>query len=177
MLTGLAISSGLLEGQLPSDKYLSTWAEDFVGIHQWATTGEDKNKTNSVGFSPRANYTDWATATCRRNLVPTFVDREVSRGQRGGSTTVVNLSFLDRSYFSFKWPLIYSHNGWVDPVPDLLLFKSGSAGNRTRDLWVCSQEIWPIDHRGCSAVVKCRILWINGSVVWSAASDNTTFYM
>jgi hypothetical protein len=33
----------------------------------------------------------------------TFVDGGVSRGQRGGSPTVVNLSFLDRSrYFSFK---------------------------------------------------------------------------
>jgi hypothetical protein len=43
------------------------------------------------------------TATCPRNLVPTFVDRRVSRGQRGRSPTVVNLSFLDRSrYFSFK---------------------------------------------------------------------------
>jgi hypothetical protein len=28
--------------------------------------------------------------------VPTFVDRGVSRGQRGGSLTVVNLSILDR---------------------------------------------------------------------------------
>jgi hypothetical protein len=35
--------------------------------------------------------------------VPTFVDRGVSRGQRGGTPTAVNLSFLDRSrYFSFK---------------------------------------------------------------------------
>jgi hypothetical protein len=60
-------------------------------------------KTNSVALSPQANYTDWATATCRRNLVPTFVDMGVSRGQRGGSPTVVNLSFLDVSrYFSFK---------------------------------------------------------------------------
>jgi hypothetical protein len=59
--------------------------------------------TNSVAFGPQANYTDWATATCWRNVVPTFVDRGVSRGQRGGSPTVVNLSFLDRSrYFSFK---------------------------------------------------------------------------
>jgi hypothetical protein len=32
--------------------------------------------------------------------------------------------------------------GCVDPVPDpLLLGKSGSAGNRTRDLWICSQEL------------------------------------
>jgi hypothetical protein len=29
-------------------------------------------------------------------IVSTFVDRGVSRGQRGGSPTVVNLSFLDR---------------------------------------------------------------------------------
>jgi hypothetical protein len=36
-------------------------------------------------------------------LVPSFVDRWVSRGQRGGSHTAVNLSFIDRSrYFSFK---------------------------------------------------------------------------
>jgi hypothetical protein len=57
----------------------------------------EHKQTNSVALSPRANYTDWSTATCRRNLVPTFVDRGVSRGQRGGSPTVVNLSFLDRS--------------------------------------------------------------------------------
>jgi hypothetical protein len=60
-------------------------------------------KTKSVALSPQANYTDWTTATCRRNLVHIFVDRGVSRGQRGGSPTVVNLSFLDRSrYFFFQ---------------------------------------------------------------------------
>jgi hypothetical protein len=52
--------------------------------------------TNSLALSPQANYTDWTTATCRQNLVPTFVDRGVSRGQRSGSLMVVNLSFLDR---------------------------------------------------------------------------------
>jgi hypothetical protein len=61
-----------------------------------------------VALSPRANYTDRATATYRRNLVPTFVDRGVSRGQRGGSPTVVNLSFLDRimqfNFVSFPIP-------------------------------------------------------------------------
>jgi hypothetical protein len=32
----------------------------------------------------------------------------------------------------------------VDPVPDtLLLRKSGCAGNRIRDLWICNQEFWP----------------------------------
>jgi hypothetical protein len=32
-------------------------------------------------------------------LVPTFVDRGVSPGQRGGSRTAVNLSFVDRSVY------------------------------------------------------------------------------
>jgi hypothetical protein len=37
----------------------------------------------------------------------------------------------------------------VDPNPDpLLLRRSGSAGNRTQGLWICSQELCPLDHRG-----------------------------
>jgi hypothetical protein len=37
----------------------------------------------------------------------------------------------------------------VDPVLDpLLLRKSGNAGNQTWDLWICSQELGPLDHRG-----------------------------
>jgi hypothetical protein len=59
---------------------------------------------NSVAISPQANYTDWATATCRWNLVPTFVDRGVSRGQGDTSPTVVNLSFLDRG----QWALMFA---------------------------------------------------------------------
>jgi hypothetical protein len=36
----------------------------------------------------------------------------------------------------------------VGPVPDpLLIRKSGSPGNRTRDLWVFSQDVWLLDHR------------------------------
>jgi hypothetical protein len=42
-----------------------------------------------VTFSPEANYIDLAIATCWRNLVPTFADRRVSRGQRGGSPTKI----------------------------------------------------------------------------------------
>jgi hypothetical protein len=62
----------------------------------------------------------------------------------------VKLGFLDRnSYFSIQVAPQLSLRGWVDPVPDpLLLRKSGSAGNRTRDPWICSQELWPLDHRG-----------------------------
>jgi hypothetical protein len=43
-------------------------------------------------------------------------------------------------------PQLYSQ-GWVDSVPDPLLCFVVS-GNRTRDPWICSQELWPLDHRG-----------------------------
>jgi hypothetical protein len=74
-------------------------------------------------------------------LVPTFADKEccvVSRTDPFGRI----LGFLDRScYFFFQVPPQLYSWGWVDPVPDpLLLRKSGSAENRTRDLWICSQE-------------------------------------
>jgi hypothetical protein len=45
--------------------------------------------------------------------VPTFVDRGVSRGQRGGSPTVVNISFLDRKLHIYlreaKWIPFQTH--------------------------------------------------------------------
>jgi hypothetical protein len=67
------------------------------------TSNLTERQTNSVAFIPQENNTDWATATCWRNLVPTFADRRVSRGQCGGSPTVVNLNFVYRSlYISFK---------------------------------------------------------------------------
>jgi hypothetical protein len=44
----------------------------------------EQTKQTPVAFSPQANYTAWATANRQRILVPTFADREESRGQRGG---------------------------------------------------------------------------------------------
>jgi hypothetical protein len=82
-------------------------------------------------------------------LVPTFADR----GCRVVSATDLHgriLGFLDRSryYFFQVAPQLYSR-GWVDPVPDpQLLRKSSRAGNRTRDLLICSQKLWPLDHKG-----------------------------
>jgi hypothetical protein len=64
-----------------------TW-QGLVNIQN----GRPKTNKLSVALSPRANYTDRVTATCWRNLVPTFVDRRVLRGQRGRSPMVVNVS-------------------------------------------------------------------------------------
>ena len=48
----------------------------------------------------------------------------------------------------------------MDPVPDpLLLRKSGSAGNRTRDLCICSQKLWPLDHGGGYNTYWTEFIW------------------
>jgi hypothetical protein len=68
--------------------------------------------------------------------------------------TAVNLCFLDLEplllLIQVAPPLTSrGSRGWVDPVPDpLLLRKSISAWNRTRDLCICSQKLCPLDHRG-----------------------------
>jgi hypothetical protein len=102
----------------------------------------------------KGTYTNWAIATGRGISVPTFADGGVSHGRRGRNPTTVNLSFLDLSrYFFFQVASHLTSRGWVDPVSEpLLLRKSGIAGNRTRDLWVCSRELWPLDHRGGSFI-------------------------
>jgi hypothetical protein len=95
----------------------------------------------------------WTIPTERPPLVSEVVSTLADRGCRLVSATNPH----GRSFrFSRSEPLLLfqvspqlSSRGRVDPVPDpVLLRKSGSAGNRTRDLWICSQEFWPIDHRG-----------------------------
>jgi hypothetical protein len=82
-----------------------------------------------MAFSLQENYTDWRPPLVDEILVPTFVDRGVSRDQRGGSPTVVNLSFLDRSrYFFFP----------VTPH----LFSQGMSGPRSRP--IATQKIFGI---------------------------------
>jgi hypothetical protein len=60
------------------------------------------------------------------------------------------LGSLDQSHYLFFQvaPQLYSR-GWVGPVPDPLLpIKSGLRLELNPDLWICSQELWPLDHRG-----------------------------
>jgi hypothetical protein len=78
-------------------------------------------------------------------LVPAFADRGVT----WSAQRIPEAVNQDRSrYFSIQVAPQLSSRGWVSPVPDRLLFrKSCSAGNRTQDLWICSQKLWPLDHR------------------------------
>jgi hypothetical protein len=92
-------------------------------------------------------------------VVPTFADR----GCRVVSATDPPgriLCFLDRSrYYFFQVAPQLSSRGWVDPVPDPLpLRKSGSAGNRIQDLWICRQKLWPLDHRGGLYVMVSKLI-------------------
>ena len=99
-------------------------------------------------------------------LVPTFADRGVSRGQRNGSLFTETGSLL---IFIQVAPQLTSRGswGWVHPVPDPLpLRKSGSAGNRTRDLCICSQKPWPLDHRGGRLVSKNTFRVRNNLIFW-----------
>jgi hypothetical protein len=90
-----------------------------------------------------------------------FCGWRMSRGQRNGSPRPLISIFYTRSrYFSIQVTRQLSSRGWVDPVPDTLLRKSGSTGNRARELWICSHELWPVDHRGknlyyfCQSIIK-----------------------
>jgi hypothetical protein len=49
----------------------------------------------------------------------------------------------------------------VDPVPDpLLLIKSGSAENRTRNIWVLSLDLWPQEHKA--------VLSLSSTGIWNS---------
>jgi hypothetical protein len=112
------------------------------------TTATIHNKTNKPNkqtpWSESASELYWPSdRRLSAKLVPTFADRGVPRGQRDGSLRPC-------SRFSRPEPLLlyqvgsqlYSR-GWVDPVPDSLLLRESNPG-----LWICSQELWPLDHRG-----------------------------
>jgi hypothetical protein len=95
-----------------------------------------------------------SVALVRKRTIPTeqphvgevsakFSGYRLSRGQHNGSPRPLISIFYTRSrYLSLQVaPQLYSR-GYVNPVPDpILLRKFGSAGNRTRDLWICSQEL------------------------------------
>jgi hypothetical protein len=94
----------------------------------WPVTGI---KTKLHDLSPRANYTDRATAACRRSDCQLFVDRGchvVSVTDTYGRI----LGFLDRSrYYSTKCLLSCTHEAEWTPFQTHYFF-SGSAENRTR---------------------------------------------
>jgi hypothetical protein len=101
------------------------------------------------GLSPQENYTDRATVACRpRECQHLWIESVALTAQR--ILTAVSLDCLDPEpllFHSSSSSVILTRLWTSVPVP-LLLRKSGSAGNRTRDLCICSKKFWPLDHGG-----------------------------
>jgi hypothetical protein len=98
-------------------------------------------QTNSVALSDRHWSANFSANFCGQSFV-SWSARRIPHGRW--------------SEFSRPEPLLFFQvaphlclRGWVNPVPDPLLHrKFGSAGNRTQDLWISSQKLWPLDYRG-----------------------------
>jgi hypothetical protein len=114
---------------------------ELRGVIYWDASSYIKNKTPWAESASELYLPSYRRLSAK--WLPTFVDR----GYHVVSVTDPYgriLGFLDRSrYFFFQVPAQLYSRGWVDPVPDPLLFFSGSAGNRTRAFRICSQELWP----------------------------------
>jgi hypothetical protein len=80
-----------------------------------------KKKRKLHGLSPRANYTDRATAACRRSVCQLLRIKGATWSAWRIPTAVFSFSRQEPLLFYQVAPQLYSR-GWVDPVPDPLLF-------------------------------------------------------
>jgi hypothetical protein len=127
------------------------WHGGWMGQGNWLADGADVwisnvptnpysrmrsalSYTNSVAFSSPGSYADWPAAAFRRSKYQLLQIEVVTRSAQRIPTAV---HVAPQS----------SSRGWVDPVRDPELHrKSGTAGNRSRSVRICSQELWPLDH-------------------------------
>jgi hypothetical protein len=130
-------------------------------------------------------------ALVRERTIPTERPPPVGEGchvvsATGSPRPLISVFQIRNRYFFFIQvaPQLTSRGsrGWVDPVPDpLLLRKSGSDGNRTRDLCSCSQKLWPLDHRGGLCGVTGHVMYHNlilhGYLHSVRLSDKTFIYL
>jgi hypothetical protein len=87
----------------------------------FAPKTKTKTKTKLHGLSPRANYTDWVTAACRRSNCQLLRIEGATWSVWRIPTAVFSISRQEPLLFYQVAPQLYSR-GWVDHVPDPLLF-------------------------------------------------------
>jgi hypothetical protein len=122
----LEVASEMLEVGICSHSSLQNWPEWF-SVQIWRLCWPEKMlKFTFVYFKPYLN-----SSSC----------------VNGGIVVLENCIVVSH-FGTFVFP---SSPIWH--VSILLLRKSGSAGNRTQELWICSQELWPLDHRGGQPVI------------------------
>jgi hypothetical protein len=89
------------------------WNEQEKQLFIESTQNLEQKKLH--GLSPRANYTDRATAACRRSDCQLFADRGVPRGHLNGSLRPYSrFSRQEPLLFYQVAPQLYSR-GWVEP--------------------------------------------------------------
>jgi hypothetical protein len=86
--------------------------------------------------------------------MPTFADRGVSRGQRGGSPTVVNLSFL-------KYEKLYSQ--WSTNFKRQVELWSNSASDNVEGSWRM---------KPCKKISKIGLSWLNQTPDFNLTEDD-----
>jgi hypothetical protein len=148
--TQTRLQHGVAHHLLSSEGRARDWPETF---HILSVQSADPVITRSGSNGHHMQQYTWLE--CKPKLATACCDgtfqtykQEILRTE--GVAWSVERIPMDRSryYFFQVAPQLYSR-GWVSHVPNpLLLRKSGSTGNRTRDLWICSQELWRLDHRG-----------------------------
>jgi hypothetical protein len=125
---------------------LLIWTENWVFVHlRFGRTTSFESFDNVHIHMSSESIKKISMVWVRERTIPTerpppvgevianFCGQRVQRGQRDGSLTPYSrFSRQEPLLFYQVAPQLYSR-GWVDPVPDkLLFFFSGSAGNRTR---------------------------------------------
>jgi hypothetical protein len=141
--------------------FLLPATQDVDAIIRASRVPHAKQKVDYKKKNKKPTPWPWSASDLRLSakLIPTFADRGccvVSTTDPYGRVH----GFLYRSrYFFFQVaPQLYSRV-WEHPFPDtLLIWKSGSAGNRTQDLWIFSQELWPLDHSGARRLSKLEAI-------------------
>jgi hypothetical protein len=63
-------------------------------------------------------------------------------------TAVISVFLTGTATFYFKWLLSCSHEAEWIPFQTHCFSESLVAPGIKPDLWICSQELWPLDHRG-----------------------------
>jgi hypothetical protein len=147
----------LMETLRKSLKSSSLNIDEFDSNAQLQNAKKTK-KLNSVAFSPQANYADRATTACRRSWCQLLRIEGVAWSAQRIPPPLIRFSWPEPLLFhSSSSSVILMRLSGPGPGP-LLLRKSGSVGNRTRDLWIWSQELWPLDYRGGLQNVKEKLI-------------------
>jgi hypothetical protein len=147
--------STVLCGLRESHRCSSAKSVTSVRLQGGTAFGFYKLKTKLHGLSPRANYTDRATAACRRSdcqllwiegatwsawQIPKAVFSVFYTGAATFLSSSSSVVLTRLSGLRFRPTTFFQVLPVIEPRPP-----------------ICSQELWPLDHRGC----RVRLLYMH----------------